>query len=66
MKMIERKSLEATVPDSAIKVMEQKEWMIYRSPDGENIYIYPASYHPGILCLTRNDLKNLLEMTNVK
>lgn len=61
--MIYRKSLETTVLDTAIQVMERNEWMIYRSPDGENIYIYPASYHPGTLCLTRSELMELLEKT---
>jgi len=61
MKMIDRRSQESTVPDTAIKVMELNDWMIYRSPDGENVYFYPASYHPKVLCLSRGQLMNLLE-----
>jgi len=53
--------VERSIPEDAVPVvMAGNDWIIYYSAFTNLFYVYPTSYHPEALALSRNILEKML------
>jgi len=56
-----RRSRCGQMPQDSTLEQEVGSWRLFVSRKEQAVYIDTADYHPGLLCLSRQDLERLLE-----